>query len=104
MYCVDVGMEARHVWTVGNRDRTDRRRTNGAGSLVAELGLRQSIVSRTWRAINLQPHRSETFRPSTDPRYVNKVRDMVGLYLSPRERAVVLCIDEKSQVQALDRT
>ena len=73
-------------------------------SLAAELGLSQSTVSRIWRAFNLQPHRAETFKLSTDPMFVDKVRDVVGLYMSPPEKAIVLCIDEKSQVQALDRT
>src|SRR5262245_21475417 len=73
-------------------------------SLAAELGLTQSAVSRIWRAFGLQPHRSETSKLSRDPRFVAKVRDVVGLYLDPPERAVVLCVDCKSQIQALDRT
>jgi transposase len=73
-------------------------------SLAKKLGLSQTAVSRIWRAFGLQPHRSETFKLSTDPFFIEKVRDVVGLYLSPPERAIVLCIDEKSQVQALDRT
>ena len=73
-------------------------------SLAAELGLSQSAVSRIWRAFGLQPHRSETWKLSRDPRFVAKVRDVVGLYLDPPERAVVLCVDCKSQIQALDRT
>ena len=67
-------------------------------------GLAPSTVQRIWKAFSLQPHRSETFKLSTDPLFVDKVRDIVGLYLNPPERAVVLCVDEKSQVQALDRT
>jgi transposase len=63
-----------------------------------------STIHRIWRAFGLQPHRSETFKLSSDPLFVEKVRDIVGLYLSPPERAVILCVDEKSQVQALDRT
>src|SRR6185436_19396387 len=59
---------------------------------------------RIWRAFGLQPHRVETFKLSTDPLFVDKVRDIVGLYLDPPERALVLCVDEKSQIQALDRT
>ena len=66
--------------------------------------LSQSAISRIWRAFCLQPHRVETFKLSTDPFFVEKVRDIVGLYLNPPERALVLCVDEKSQVQALDRT
>jgi len=61
-------------------------------------------ISRIWRAFGLQPHRTETFKLSTDPFFVEKVRDLVGLYLNPPDHAVVLCVDEKSQVQALDRT
>jgi transposase len=73
-------------------------------SMARELGMSQSTVSRIWRAFSLQPHRSETFKLSTDPLFIEKVRDIVGLYLSPPERALVLCVDEKSQIQALDRT
>lgn len=73
-------------------------------SLAEELGLSQSTVSRIWRAFNLQPHRAETFKLSTDPRFVEKVRDVVGLYMDRDSKAIVLCVDEKSQVQALDRT
>jgi transposase len=61
-------------------------------------------ISRIWQAFGLQPHRSETFKLSADPLFVEKVRDIVGLYLDPPDRAVVLCVDEKSQIQALDRT
>jgi len=60
-------------------------------------------VGRIWRAFGLQPHRQETFKLSTDPLFIDKVRDIVGLYLVPPARAVVLCVDEKSQIQALDR-
>jgi transposase len=67
-------------------------------------GLSTSTVQRIWRAFGLQPHRSETFKLSTDPDFVAKVRDVVGLYMAPPERALVLCVDEKSQIQALDRT
>jgi transposase len=73
-------------------------------SMAAEVGLTQSAVHRIWKAFGLQPHRSETFKLSRDPQFVAKVRDVVGLYLNPPERAVVLCVDEKSQIQALDRT
>jgi transposase len=73
-------------------------------SLAKKLGLSQTAVSRIWRAFGLQPHRTETFKLSTDPFFIEKVRDVVGLYLNPPERAIVLCVDEKSQVQALDRT
>jgi transposase len=73
-------------------------------SLASELGLSQSAVSRIWRAFGLQPHRQQTWKLSKDPLFIEKVRDVVGLYLNPPERAVVLCVDEKSQIQALDRT
>ncbi len=73
-------------------------------SLAKRLGLSQSAVSRIWRAFGLQPHRSETFKLSTDPYFVEKVRDVVGLYMSPPANAVVFCVDEKSQCQALDRS
>jgi transposase len=73
-------------------------------SMAAEVGLSQTAVSRIWRAFGLQPHRQETWKLSKDPLFVAKVRDVVGLYLNPPERAVVLCVDEKSQIQALDRT
>ena len=66
-------------------------------------GLSQTAVSRIWRAFGLQPHRVEHFKLSTDPLFVEKVRDVVGLYLDPPERAIVLCVDEKTQIQALDR-
>lgn len=67
-------------------------------------GLSVSTVQRIWRAFGLQPHRMETFKLSTDPNFVAKVRDVVGLYVSPPAHAVVLCVDEKSQIQALDRS
>ena len=66
--------------------------------------LNQTAVVRIWHAFGLQPHRHETFKLSTDPLFIDKVRDIVGLYLAPPTRAVVLCVDEKSQIQALDRT
>jgi transposase len=73
-------------------------------SMAERAGMSQSAVSRIWRAFALQPHRSETFKLSKDPLFIEKVRDIVGLYLNPPERALVLCVDEKSEVQALDRT
>ena len=73
-------------------------------SMAKASGLTQTAVSRIWRAFGLQPHRSETFKLSHDPLFVDKVRDIVGLYLNPPDRALVLCVDEKSQIQALDRT
>ena len=67
-------------------------------------GVSTSSVHRIWRAFSLQPHRVETFKLSTDPQFVEKVRDIVGLYLDPPQKALVVCVDEKSQIQALDRT
>jgi len=72
--------------------------------MAAETGLSQNAIVRIWRAFGLQPHRVENFKFSKDPQFVEKVRDIVGLYLNPPDRAIVLCIDEKSQVQALNRT
>ena len=73
-------------------------------SMAKACGLSQTAVSRIWRAFGLKPHRVETFKLSKDPLFIEKVRDIVGLYLNPPEKALVLCADEKSQVQALDRT
>jgi transposase len=73
-------------------------------SMAKTVGLAPSTIHRIWKAFGLQPHRTDTFKLSTDPLFVEKVRDVVGLYLNPPERAVVLCVDEKSQIQALDRT
>ena len=73
-------------------------------TIAQATGMSQSAISRIWRAFGLQPHRVETFKLSTDPCFEEKVRDVVGLYLNPPERALVLCVDEKSQIQALDRT
>lgn len=72
--------------------------------MARAAGLSVSSVQRIWRAFGLQPHRSEAFKLSTDPLFVEKVRDVVGLYVAPPERAIVLCVDEKSQIQALDRS
>jgi transposase len=72
--------------------------------MAEATGLSQSTISRVWRAFGLKPHRSDTFKLSNDPYFVEKVRDVVGLYMSPPENAIVLSVDEKSQVQALDRT
>src|SRR3546814_7928109 len=72
--------------------------------MARACGLSVSTVQRIWRAFGLQPHRSETFKLSSDPLFVEKVRDVVGLYVAPPAHAVVLCVDEKSQIQALDRS
>src|SRR5262245_38759209 len=76
----------------------------GTRGMAEATGMSQSAVSRIWRAFGLKPLRAESFKISTDPFFVEKVRDIVGLYISRHERAIVLCVDEKSQVQALDRT
>ena len=73
-------------------------------SMARRTGMSQSAISRIWRAFALQPHRTETFKLSTDPLFIEKVRDIVGLYLNPPDKALVLCVDEKSGIQALDRT
>jgi transposase len=73
-------------------------------SMAKAAGLSQSAISRIWRAFGLQPHRTETFKLSKDPQFIEKTRDIVGLYLDPPDRALVLCVDEKSQIQALDRS
>jgi transposase len=70
-------------------------------SMAAEVGLNQTAVHRIWKAFGLQPHRSETWKLSKDPQFIEKVRDVVGLYLNPPERAVVLCVDEKVRHEAL---
>ena len=73
-------------------------------SIAKETNLSKSTVQRIWNAFNIQPHRQKHFTLSTDPYFVEKVRDIVGLYLNPPDKAMVLCVDEKSQIQALDRT
>src|SRR5512132_1792088 len=73
-------------------------------SMAAATGMSQSTVSRIWRAFGLKPHLVQTWKLSTDPQFIDKVRDIVGLYLDPPEEALVLCVDEKSQMQAVDRT
>jgi transposase len=73
-------------------------------SMAKATGMSQSAIGRIWRAFALQPHRSEAFKLSKDPLFIEKVRDVVGLYMNPPDRALVLCVDEKSQIQALDRT
>ena len=73
-------------------------------SMAAATGMSQTAISRIWRAFGLKPHLTESFKVSSDPQFIDKVRDVVGLYLNPPEAAVVLCADEKTQIQALDRT
>lgn len=98
----DEDVEAVIVRTL---ESTPRNATHWSSRMMAkESGLSTSSVQRIWRAFGLQPHRAETFKLSTDPLFIDKVRDVVGLYLNPPERALVLCVDEKSQIQALDRS
>jgi transposase len=73
-------------------------------ALAEQQGVSKSTVNNVWRAHNLQPHRTETFKLSRDPRFLDKTTDVIGLYLNPPQKAIVLCVDEKSQIQALDRT
>ena len=72
--------------------------------LASKLGVSRMMVQRLWQRHDIQPHRVEKFKISNDPKFEDKVRDVVGLYLDPPDRALVLCVDEKSQIQALDRT
>ena len=72
--------------------------------MAAQTGLSKSTVGRIWKAFGLKPHQIDTFKLSNDPQFIDKVRDVVGLYLDPPEKALVLCVDEKSQIQALDRS
>lgn len=86
-------------------EQTPRDATHWSTRAMARAcGLSQSTVSRIWRAFALQPHRVEPFKLSKDPLFIEKVRDIVGLYLHPPDKALVLCTDEKTQIQALDRT
>jgi transposase len=73
-------------------------------TMAAAQGISKSTVSNIWRSHNIKPHRTETFKLSRDPRFLEKLTDVIGLYLNPPDKAIVLCIDEKSQIQALDRT
>jgi transposase len=98
----DAAVEKMIVKTL---ERTPRDATHwSTRSMAKASGMSQSTVGRIWRAFGLQPHRTETFKLSSDPLFVEKVRDIVGLYLNPPAHALVLCMDEKTQVQALDRT
>ena len=73
-------------------------------TMAGSQGISKSTVNTIWQAHNLKPHRVETFKLSRDPRFLEKMTDVIGLYLNPPEKAIVLCVDEKSQIQALDRT
>lgn len=86
-------------------ERQPKRATHWSrASMAAETGLSKSTVGRIWRSFGLKPHQVDTFKISNDPQFIDKVRDVVGLYLDPPEKALVLCVDEKSQIQALDRS
>jgi transcriptional regulator with XRE-family HTH domain len=90
---------------VATLERTPRDATPWSRSaMAAESGLSASTISRIWRAFGLRPHLVDTFKLSTDPMFIDKVRDVVGLYLKPPERAIVLSVDEKSGIQALNRS
>jgi transposase len=98
----DAAVECVLTWTLEKRppDATHW----STRSMAQRSGLSQSAVSRIWRAFALQPHRAEAFQLSRDPLFIEKVRDIVGLYLNPPDKALVLCADEKTQIQALDRS
>jgi transposase len=90
---------------VATLERSPRDATHWSrASMASETGLSRSTIGRIWRAFGLRPHLVDTFKLSTDPQFIEKVRDVVGLYLDPPERALVLCVDEKSGIQALDRS
>jgi transposase len=90
---------------VATLERTPRDATHWSrASMAAETGLSRSTIGRIWREFRLKPHLADTFKLSSDPLFIEKVRDVVGLYLDPPERALVLCVDEKSGIQALDRS
>ena len=100
-----VGDEAIEALITATLETTPPEATHwSTRSMANHLGLSQSTVSRVWRAFGLAPHKQDSWKLSTDPLFVEKVRDVVGLYLHPPERALVLCVDEKTQIQALNRT
>lgn len=95
---------ARRIIEVTTQTKPDNATHWSVRTLAAHLGVNRGRVQRVWAAAKLQPHRSETFKLSNDPQFTEKLLDVVGLYLNPPDRALVLCADEKSQIQALDRT
>jgi transposase len=100
-----ISDEAVEAVIVATLERTPKDATHWSrASMAAETGLSRSTIGRIWRAFSLKPHLVDTFKLSTDPLFIEKVRDVVGLYLDPPERALVLCVDEKTGIQALDRS
>ena len=100
-----IGDERIEAVIVATLERTPKDATHWSrASMAAETGLLRSTIGRIWKEFRLKPHLADTFKLSSDPLFVEKVRDVVGLYLDPPERALVLCVDEKSGIQALDRS
>ena len=100
-----IGDEQIEAVIVATLERTPKDATHWSrASMAAQAGLSKSTIGRIWREFRLKPHLADTFKLSGDPLFVQKVRDVVGLYLDPPERALVLCVDEKSGIQALDRS
>src|SRR5579862_8563808 len=100
-----VGDDKIEAVVIQTLESTPRGQTHwSTRELAKTTGLSRMTISRIWRAFGLQPHRSETFKLSPDPLLIEKVRDIAGLYINPPDHALVLCVDEKSQIQALDRT
>src|ERR1700746_2062465 len=100
-----IGDDQVELVVIRTLESTPRGQTHwSTRELAKATGLGRMTISRIWRAFGLQPHRSESFKLSPDPLLIEKVRDIVGLYLNPPDRAMVFCVDEKSQIQALDRT
>ena len=100
-----ITVEQVEAVVVATLEETPRNATHWSRKQMADRsGLSRSTIGRIWRNFGLKPHLADTFKPSTDPLFVDKVVDVVGLYHHPPERAVVLCVDEKSQIQALDRS
>ena len=100
-----IGDEQIEQVVIQTLESTPRGQTHWSTREMAKnTGLSRMAISRIWRAFGLQPHRTESFKLSPDPLLIEKVRDIVGLYMNPPDHAMVICVDEKSQIQALDRT